>query len=232
MIRIDRLTSGYSRMEALHGVSLSIAPGQTVAVLGANGAGKTTLCRVVSGLVPAWSGTIEVDGVDVTKASNVERVRRGIIQVPEGRQVFPEMTIEENLKLGAYIHDRVRPEDLDLVCTLFPILKTRLTQNAGLLSGGEQQMLALARALMSRPKYLLLDEPSQGIAPKVIEQMGDAIRSIAATGVAILLVEQNLFLAEAICEHAFIMENGTIMADGPTAQILKSNLVQDSYLGA
>ena len=232
MIRIDRLTSGYSRMEALHGVSLSIAPGQTVAVLGANGAGKTTLCRVASGLVPAWSGTIEVDGVDVTKASNVERVRRGIIQVPEGRQVFPEMTIEENLKLGAYIHDRVRPEDLDLVFTLFPILKTRLTQNAGLLSGGEQQMLALARALMSRPKYLLLDEPSQGIAPKVIEQMGDAIRSIAATGVAILLVEQNLFLAEAICEHAFIMENGTIMADGPTAQILKSNLVQDSYLGA
>lgn len=232
MIKIENLTAGYGRLQALHDVSISISAGETAAVLGANGAGKTTLCRVVSGLIPAWSGRIEVDGVDITKASSVERVKRGVIQVPEGRQVFPEMTIEENLRLGAYVHDRMRSEDLDRVFSLFPILKARITQNAGLLSGGEQQMLALARALMSRPKYLFLDEPSQGIAPKIIELMAEAIRSVAQTGVAILLVEQNLFLAEAVCTHAFIMESGAIVADGPTEQILKSNLVQDSYLGA
>ena len=232
MIRIDKLSTGYGRLEALHEVSLAIAAGDTAAVLGANGAGKTTLCRAISGLIPAWNGSVEIDGTDITRASNVERVRRGVIQVPEGRQVFPEMSVKENLRLGAFIHDKIRERDLELVFTLFPILKSRVELNAGLLSGGEQQMLALGRALMGRPKYLLLDEPSQGIAPKLIEQMGETIRRIADTGVTILLVEQNLLLAEMICKNTFVMENGQIVANGPTGQILKSNLVHESYLGA
>ena len=231
MLKIDHLVAGYGLLEALHGISISLSAGQSIAVLGANGAGKTTLCRVLSGLIPAWSGTLLLDGNNLTGTTSVERVKNGIVLVPEGRQIFPQMSIDENLRLGAYIHGKPMLSELERAYSLFPILKVRLQQQAGLLSGGEQQMLALARALMSRPKYLLLDEPSQGLGPKIIEEMGEAISQISSQGVAILLVEQNLFLAELVCEKAFVLESGSVVASGPLKEILSTNLIKESYLG-
>ena len=200
-------------------------------VFGANGAGKTTLCRAISGLIPAWAGRLHLQGEDLTAASPATRVRCGIAQVPEGRQVFPAMTVQENLRLGAYVHGAPRHGDYDAVYALFPILAERRGQAAGLLSGGEQQMLALARALMARPRLLLLDEPSQGLAPKAVEQVGHAVRAIAATGVAILLVEQNLMLAEMIAQDAVVLETGTCVASGPAEAMLASGAIEASYLG-
>ena len=231
MIRIDGLRAGYGRIEVLHGVSLTVEPNRPLVVFGANGAGKTTLCRAVSGLIGTWAGRMSIDGTDFTKALPAERVRLGIAQVPEGRQVFPAMTVTENLRLGGFVHGAPHPDEYETVFDLFPILAERRRQSAGLLSGGEQQMLALARALMARPRVLLLDEPSQGLAPKAVEHVGSAIRRIAATGVAILLVEQNLMLAEMIAEDAIVLETGTCVAQGPAAAMLASGAVEASYLG-
>lgn len=231
MLSAKGLVAGYRQLEVLHGVNLELAPGETLALLGANGAGKTTFCRVVSGQVGLKRGRLELDGVNITASSSAERVRLGVVQVPEGRQVFPEMTVAENLRLGAFVHGGPRADDIDKVFELFPILKARYGQWAGHLSGGEQQMLALGRAIMARPRYLLLDEPSQGVAPKVVEQMGEAIKQIASEGVAILLVEQNLFLAELICDHAYILENGSCAGRGEMAGLVSSSEIQQSYLG-
>ncbi|WP_029557012.1 ABC transporter ATP-binding protein [Xanthobacter sp. 91] len=231
MLRIEGLTAGYGRLEVLHDVSLAVPLGIPTVVMGANAAGKTTLCRTITGLIPARGGVVGFDGEDITRLGCAERVRRGVALVPEGRQVFGEMTVRENLRLGAYIHGEPRPADYETVFGLFPILQERENQRAGLMSGGEQQMLALARALMSRPRMLLLDEPSQGLAPKAVEQVGLAVNAIARTGVAILLVEQNLALAQMIARHAVVLENGRCVAEGPADQIMSSSAIQDSYLG-
>jgi branched-chain amino acid transport system ATP-binding protein len=182
VLTIERLHAGYGRLEVLHGVDLAVKTDQIVVVLGANGAGKTTLCRAISGLIPARDGTIRFLGEDVTKHTPSQRVRLGIAHVPEGRQVFPEMSVRDNLRLGAYVHGEPSPSELAVAFEMFPILAERQKQDAGLLSGGQQQMLALARALMARPKLLVLDEPSQGLAPQTVEQVGRAVLQIAAGG--------------------------------------------------
>ncbi|MGU3497141.1 ABC transporter ATP-binding protein [Xanthobacteraceae bacterium A53D] len=231
MLRIEGLRAGYDRMEVLHGLGFQVPQDAPTVVLGANGAGKTTLCRVITGLIAPRDGAILLDGRDISRASPAERVRSGIALVPEGRQVFPDMTVRENLRLGAFVHGEPRPADYAAVYGLFPILEERSGQRAGLLSGGEQQMLALGRALMARPRLLLLDEPSQGLAPKAVEQVGNAVNRIAQTGVGVLLVEQNLVLAEMIARHAVVLETGICVAEGPAAEMMASGAIQDSYLG-
>ena len=231
MLRIDRLSAGYDRLEVLHELSFEVATRQAVAVLGANGAGKTTLCRTISGLVAVRSGSVHFGGADISQATPDARVRSGIVQVPEGRQVFPEMTVIENLRLGAYVHGEPSAEELERVYGLFPVLKDRRKQRAGLLSGGEQQMLALGRALMGRPRLLLLDEPSQGLSPKAIDLVAEAVREIAGTGVSVLLVEQNLALAAMVAQYAYVLETGACVAQGPITEILSGKTVQESYLG-
>jgi len=231
MLNIEHLRAGYDRLEVLHDVSLAVGTATSVVVLGANGAGKSTLCRTISGLIPSRGGTITLDGADVTVLSASQRVRRGIVQVPEGRQVFPEMTVEENLQLGAWVHGKATPVALGEVFDLFPQLGERAGLNAALLSGGEQQMLALGRAMMARPRVLVLDEPTQGLAPVAVEQVAGAIRAIRSRGVSILLVEQNLALAEAVSEHAYVLETGRCVASGPAAELLSMDVLAASYLG-
>ena len=200
-------------------------------VLGANGAGKSTLCRAISGLIPSRGGSIVLDGDDITALSPSQRVRRGVIQVPEGRQVFPEMTVAENLRLGGWVHGEPKQQALSEVYTLFPRLGERAGQHAGLLSGGEQQMLALGRAVMARPRLLVLDEPTQGLSPVAVEQVAGAIQAIRARGVTILLVEQNMSLAEAVSEFAYVLETGRCVKSGPAAEMLSADVVAASYLG-
>jgi branched-chain amino acid transport system ATP-binding protein len=231
MLSIRNFVTGYDRLEVLHGLDLDVAAKQAVAVVGANGAGKSTLCRAISGLIKARQGRMQFDGQDITQASTSARVRVGVVQVPEGRQVFPEMTVMENLALGAFVHGKPRPGDMDSVMALFPILDERADKQAGMLSGGEQQLLALARALMARPRLLVLDEPSQGLSPKAVGLVADAIAEIKRRGVAILLVEQNLLLVEAVADYAYVLENGRCVSHGPASEILSGSLVADSYLG-
>jgi len=232
MLVTEGIECGYGRLKVLHGVSIRFSRGETIAVMGANGAGKSTLCRTISGQVLLRAGRIMVDGDDISTWSTARRVEAGIIQVPEGRQIFPDMSVLENLRLGAFTRSGALDEDLDRVHDLFPILKARYDQRAGLMSGGEQQMLAVARALMARPNYLLLDEPSQGLAPKIVDELGEAIRKVASTGVGVLLVEQNLALAEMVAEHAFILESGRCSENGPLRALLAGSALQRSYLGA
>lgn len=231
MLNIKGIVAGYDRLEVLHGLDLAVSARQAVAVVGANGAGKSTLCRAISGLIKARAGSVHFDSVDITHAGTSARVRTGVVQVPEGRQVFPEMTVHENLTLGAFVHGRPKAEDMDAVLALFPILRERRDKHAGMLSGGEQQLLALGRALMARPRLLVLDEPSQGLSPKAVGLVADAIAEIKRRGVAILLVEQNLLLVEAVADYAYVLENGTCVSHGPANEILSSSLVADSYLG-
>lgn len=231
MLSIRGLEAGYGKLPVLRGLDLDLKSREVSVVLGANGAGKTTLCRVISGLLPAWSGRIEFDGVEVNGLSAAQRVRLGIGQVPEGRQVFPRMTVLENLRLGAFVHGHPRPQDLERCYGLFPILHERRNHHAGLLSGGEQQMLALARCLMSRPRLLLLDEPSQGLAPRAVEQVGHAVNAIATEDIAIMLVEQNLQLAEMVAQQAIILDMGQAVKSGRADEILRSGEVEGAYLG-
>jgi branched-chain amino acid transport system ATP-binding protein len=231
MLSIEGLVTGYDRLEVLHGLDLAVDARQAVAVVGANGAGKSTLCRALSGLIKVRSGSIRFDGQDITHASTSARVRAGVIQVPEGRQVFPQMTVLENLVLGAFVHGAPRAAELDPIFALFPILRERRDQPAGMLSGGEQQLLALARAMMSRPRLLILDEPSQGLSPKAVALVADAVAEIRRRGVAILLVEQNLSLATAVAQVAYVLENGQSVTHGPADDILSGSRVADSYLG-
>jgi len=231
MLSIEGLVAGYDRLEVLHGLDLAVEAQQAVTVVGANGAGKSTLCRALSGLIKVRGGSIRFDGQDITHASTSARVRAGVIQVPEGRQVFPQMTVLENLALGAFVHGAPRDADLDPIFVLFPILRERRDKHAGMLSGGEQQLLALARAMMSRPRLLILDEPSQGLSPKAVALVADAIAEIQRRGVAVLLVEQNLALATAVAQIAYVLENGQSPTHGPAEEILSGSLVADSYLG-
>jgi branched-chain amino acid transport system ATP-binding protein len=233
LLEIDDITLLYGRIQALHGISLQVEQGEIVALIGANGAGKSTTMRAISGLRPIASGSIRFDGQDITRLRADLRVVRGISQAPEGRGIFPGMTVVENLEMGAYTRrdgSAIR-SDLDRVFGLFPRLKERIRQAGGTLSGGEQQMLAVGRALMSRPKLMLLDEPSMGLAPMLIQQIFEIITEINQQGTTILLVEQNAQQALSRAHRAYVLETGRIVKSGSGAELLHDPAVKDAYLG-
>lgn len=236
LLSVSALESSYGRIKALKGVDVEIRGGELVALVGANGAGKSTLLRVISGVQPASRGEIQFDGEDITKLRAHLRVRRGICQVPEGRQVFGPLSVEDNLRLGAYAlpsgkRRRESQADLDTIYAMFPVLKEKRNLSAGTLSGGQQQMLAVGRALMGRPKLLLLDEPSMGLAPLLVEEVFNAIKSLKARGMTIFLVEQNAFAALAVADRGYVMETGTITLCGTGRELLENEQVKTAYLG-
>ncbi|SBT44445.1 ABC transporter ATP-binding protein [Micromonospora auratinigra] len=233
LLEINDLTLLYGRIQALHGISLRVDEGEVVALIGANGAGKTTTMRAISGLRPIASGSIVFDGTDVTRMRADLRVARGIGQAPEGRGVFPGMSVVENLEMGAYTRrDRAGiAEDMKMVMDLFPRLAERRKQAGGTLSGGEQQMLAVGRALMARPRLLLLDEPSMGLAPKLIQQIFEIITRINEQGTTILLVEQNAQQALSRAHRGYVLETGRIVKEGTGRDLLHDPAVKEAYLG-
>jgi len=232
LLRVEALEAAYGSVRTLRGVDLEVRPGELVALVGSNGAGKSTLLRTLSGVHPALAGRVLYRGADVTRAPVHERVAGGIILVPEGRQVFGILTVEDNLRLGA--HTRPRKEmdaGLDRVFRLFPVLAERRRQRAGTLSGGEQQMLAIGRAMMSRPRLLLLDEPSMGLAPLMVQKIFEVIRAIAAEGVTMLLVEQNARLALEASHRGYVLEGGVVTLSGESRSLLGNPQVRQAYLG-
>jgi branched-chain amino acid transport system ATP-binding protein len=233
LLEIDNITLLYGRIQALHGISLEVNEGEIVALVGANGAGKSTTMRAVSGLRPTHTGAIRFNGNDITKMRADKRVALGIGQAPEGRGIFPGMTVLENLEMGAFIRRDTAAiaSDLERVYSLFPRLAERRKQAGGTLSGGEQQMLAVGRALMSRPKLLLLDEPSMGLAPILIQQIFSIITEINQQGTTILLVEQNAQQALSRAHRAYVLETGRIVKAGTGAELLNDPAVKDAYLG-
>ena len=233
MLEVRAIKVSYGRVEALHGVSISVKQGEIVTIIGANGAGKSTLLRAICGVLPCSTGGIEFDGEDVTRLDSPHMVRRGIAMVPEGRHVFPEMTVRENLELGAYYrHDNAGIKaDMEKVLALFPILRERIHGQGGLLSGGQQQMLAVARALMSRPRLLLLDEPSLGLAPTIVQQLGRVIRDLNKEGTTILLVEQNARMALRLAHRAYVLSAGLVVRTGTGLELLHDPAVLEMYLG-
>jgi branched-chain amino acid transport system ATP-binding protein len=233
LLELENVTLLYGRIQALHGISLTVDEGEIVALIGANGAGKTTTMRAISGLRPVAQGSIRFDGKDITRLRADLRVIRGVSQSPEGRGIFPGMSVRENLEMGAYTR-RNRGEisqDMERAFTLFPRLKEREKQVGGTLSGGEQQMLAVGRALMSRPKLLLLDEPSMGLAPMLIQQIFDIIVEINEQGTTVLLVEQNAQQALSRAHRAYVLETGRIVKSGTGTELLHDPSVKDAYLG-
>jgi branched-chain amino acid transport system ATP-binding protein len=232
MISIRNLRAGYGRIEVLHGVDLDVATSQIACVIGANGAGKTTLLMTICSRVAVASGTILFEGEDITRLPTFELTKRGIALVPEGRRIFPRMSVLENLQMGAFAGQPAHfSSDLEFVLALFPALKERLRQFGGTLSGGEQQMLAIGRALMSRPRLLLLDEPSLGLAPLLVRQVFDMIRAInREKKTTILLIEQNAFQALLLATKGFVMVNGTIAKQGTGAELLHDPAVRSAYL--
>jgi branched-chain amino acid transport system ATP-binding protein len=233
LLELEDVVVAYGRIEALHGISLGIDEGEVVALIGANGAGKTTTMRAISGLRPLSSGRIRFDGEDISKLRADLRVRRGLCQSPEGRGIFPGMTVMENLDMGAYTRRDQKgiADDLERVFGLFPRMSERRKQIAGTLSGGEQQMLAIGRALMSRPKLLLLDEPSMGLAPMLIQQIFGIITEISKQGTTILVVEQNAQQALSRADRAYVLETGRIVKGGTGAELLHDPAVKEAYLG-
>jgi branched-chain amino acid transport system ATP-binding protein len=233
LLDIDDVTLRYGRIEALHGISLRVEEGEVVALIGANGAGKTTTMRAISGIQPVASGTITFVGEDITHLRADLRVVRGICQAPEGRGIFPGMTVLENLDMGAFTRRDAAgvAADLERVMELFPRLRERRKQNGGTLSGGEQQMLAVGRALMSRPKLLLLDEPSMGLAPMIIQQIFDIITEINEQGTTVLLVEQNAQQALSRAHRGYVLETGRIVKEGTGEELLHDPSVKEAYLG-
>jgi branched-chain amino acid transport system ATP-binding protein len=233
MLSIEGLYAGYGKVSALENVSLTVEPGQIVCLLGANGAGKTTTLNCVSGLVAATAGRIVFEGEDIGRLRVEEIVSRGIVQVPEGREIFTAMSVEDNLTLGAWRrwNKHRNREELDRVYSLFPRLRERAAQFAGTLSGGEQQMLMIGRALMAKPKLLMLDEPSLGLSPILVQQVFDIIKTIHRSGIAILLVEQNARVALDVSSYGYILENGEINLQGPAAELAKNPQVHEAYLG-
>jgi len=233
LLSIEQLQVAYGGIRAVKGIDLAVEPGELVCLIGANGAGKTTTLRAITGLVRAASGAIRYDGTDLSRMKSHEIARRGLALVPEGRGVFAQLTIEENLAMGAYARSDAAAvaADVDRSFTLFPRLKERRKQTAGTLSGGEQQMLAIARALMSRPRLLLLDEPSMGLAPLMVEKIFDVIRAIAAEGVTLLLVEQNARLALEVSHRAYVLEGGLVTLSGEGKTLLHDPRIREAYLG-
>ena len=232
MLEIRDLRSRYGRIEVLHGITLNVQSGEIVTVVGANGAGKTTLLRCISGIQPAASGEIVFRGEAITTVPAYRRIRRGITQSPEGRQIFTNLTVEENLRLGAFLFsdDRV-DRDMEDAFQMFPILREKRNLAAGGLSGGQQQMLAIARALMGRPNCLLLDEPSMGLAPILVQQIFDVVSGLKALNVTVLLVEQNAFGALKIADRGYVMETGQITMSGPAAELIADPRIREAYLG-
>ncbi|MGB4440109.1 MAG: ABC transporter ATP-binding protein [Sedimentibacter sp.] len=233
MLEIKNLNVHYGVIHALKDASLIVNKGEIVTLIGANGAGKTTTLRTISGLNKATSGEILLEGNNITNMPAPQRVAMNISQVPEGRRIFPAMSVFENLELGAYLRkDRAGiKKDMENVYGLFPILKDRKKQTAGTLSGGEQQMLAMARALMSRPKILLLDEPSMGLAPLLVREIFNIIKDINSTGTTILLVEQNAKMALSIANRAYVIETGSIVMSGSGTELANSEAIKKAYLG-
>lgn len=232
MLEVTGLYAGYGDTEILHGIDIAAQDGEIVAVLGPNGAGKSTLNNVLSGILAPASGDIRFDGEDVTGVSAEELVARGLIHVPEGRRVFPNLTVLENLELGSYRRGRERRgQNLQKIVAIFPRLEERLSQSAGTLSGGEQQMLAIGRGLMAEPKLLILDEPSLGLAPVLVDELFSLIRTINEEGLTILLVEQNVARSLEIASRAYVIEQGVIALAGSAAELARMEDVRRSYLG-
>ena len=231
-LRLTEFCAGYGRVPVVRDINLEIATGQIVGLLGANGAGKTTLMRAVSGLATLQGGRIEFAGNDVTNLSSADLVARGLIQVPQGRHLFSEMSVRENLEMGAYLvtgqDEKARMQE---VFSLFPILRERERQAAALLSGGEQQMLAVGRALMSGPRCLLMDEPSLGLAPKAFDLILDVVKRINASGTTVFIAEQNARKVLRVAHHCYVLENGRIAAEGESDVLLADDRIQRSYLG-
>lgn len=233
MLEISDLVCRYGKVEAIKGISLSIKQGQLVALIGANGAGKSTTLRSISGLLPSVSGRMIFEGEDITRCSAREILARGIAHCPEGRRVFPDMTVQENLDMGAYLRrdsDGVEA-DRDRVFAQFPRLAERRSQVAGTLSGGEQQMLAIGRAIMSKPKLVMFDEPSLGLAPNIVEQVFEIIDGIRKSGTTVLMVEQNAYSALDMCDYAYLMEAGSIVLSGSGEALIDDKHIREAYLG-
>jgi branched-chain amino acid transport system ATP-binding protein len=229
LLEVQALASRYGRIPALVGIDLRVEPGELVALVGANGAGKTTLLRTISGVQPLSGGAVRFDGVDLAGLSSRRRVRMGIVQVPEGRQVFGPLSVEDNLRLGAYA--RGDAGGLPQVYALFPALAAKRGELAGTLSGGQQQMLAIGRALMARPRLLLLDEPSMGLAPRLVAEIFARIAALRNQDTTILLVDQNARAALAIADRGYVMETGRIVLSGSAAELLQDRQVQQAYMG-
>jgi len=233
MLKVAGLETSYGRLRALHGVSIEVGPGSIVTLIGANGAGKTTLLLSIAGVLRPTAGEIIFEGARIDGLPSWEIVKRGIAACPEGRRVWPHMTVLENLEMGGYIVSDPTElrQRIETVLTHFPILAERQTQKAGSLSGGEQQMLAIGRALMARPKLLLLDEPSLGLAPIVVERLAEIIKGIRAAGTTVVVVEQNAFMALNMADYGYVLEVGRVSLAGPARDLLRNDTVRRSYLG-
>ena len=233
MLALDGVHASYGPVEAIRGLDLDVRQGELVCLIGANGAGKSSTLRAISGLLPTTRGRIVFEGVDIHRRDPDEILARGIAHCPEGRRVFPYLTVEENLMMGAWVRRdrRAVADDVRRLSEHFPILAERRRQAAGTLSGGEQQMLAIARALMSRPRLLLLDEPSLGLAPTIVETTFAIVAEIRRTGTTVLMVEQNAYLALQMADRAYVMETGRIALTGPAAELLENDRVRRAYLG-
>lgn len=232
LLRVSGMESCYGRIKALKGISLEVRRGETVALVGANGAGKTTFLRTLSGVQPMSAGSIYFDGENISRLRSDKRMRRGICQSPEGRQIFGPLSVDDNLRLGAYTQPRHQVEgDLEKVFAMFPILKEKRQLPAGTLSGGQQQMLAIGRALMGRPRMLLLDEPSMGLAPLLVEEVFNVVKTLKAQGMTILLVEQNAFAALALADRGYVLETGCVTLTGTGQELISNEQVRAAYLG-
>ena len=232
LLSVRGLRSGYGAVEVLRGIDLDVQPGEIVALLGSNGAGKTTFNQTVSALVPARAGSIRFDGRDITRAHYRAVVAQGLVHVPEGRRIFPNLSVLENLELGSFARARAhRAANLQRVFAIFPRLKERASQLAGTMSGGEQQMLAIGRGLMGEPRLLILDEPSLGLSPLLVEELFGLVAQLHAEGLAILLVEQNVAQSLEIAQRAYVLENGAIRFSGASEQLLASDRLRQAYLG-
>jgi branched-chain amino acid transport system ATP-binding protein len=232
MLAVRDLRVGYGAIEVVHGVTIDVAAGECVALIGANGAGKSSTLKAICGLLPVRSGTVTFEGNDITNASGHAIVRAGITMCPEGRQVFPQMTVLQNLRMGAYARrDAEQSADVDRMMDMFPILRERGSQLAGTLSGGEQEMLAIARALMARPRLCIFDEPSLGLAPKIVAEVAATLGRIKAMGKTVLLVEQNSLLALRLADRAYLFEAGEIVLSGTGAELQSHPDVAKAYLG-
>ena len=230
-LRLENVVVKYGNIVALHGISLEVNTGEIVTLIGSNGAGKTTTMHSITNIVPVSSGKISYNGEDITNMDTKKLVERGIVLSPEGRQIFPKFSVYENLMMGAYLTPKTAKESLDVIVNLFPILKTRMRQKGGTLSGGEQQMFAIARAMMSSPKFLLLDEPSLGLAPLIVADVFTLIKRIRSMGVTVLLVEQNAKMALQISDRAYVLETGKMVSSGNAQELLASEDVVQAYLG-
>ena len=232
LLEVKGLEVGYGGIRAVKGIDLAIAKGELVCLIGANGAGKTSTLRAICGLLPARAGSVRYDGAEISRVPVHELPRRGLVMVPEGRGIFAQLTVAENLAMGAFVrNDAEIAADVERQFATFPRLRERAAQTAGTLSGGEQQMLAIARALMARPKLLLLDEPSMGLAPQLVAKIFSIVREIAALGVTILLVEQNARLALEVAHRGYVLENGRVVLVGSGEELLGNEYVRRAYLG-